>query len=139
MATIVELHAVDMVREAVERFAEAIRQRSESDPVQRRRSKRRYQRSWPLTIRYDGVQLSAALHNASEEGIAFLSCEAIRPGTVVFLRLFCYDDSAAYVPAVVRHSTNTDHGHLVGCEFAIWDEPLCLEALRHTQSAAEVS
>lgn len=136
MATAVELHAVDMVREAVERFAEAVRHRSESDPIQRRRSKRRYQRSWPLAVRYNGAQMSAALHNASDEGIAFLSPGPILPGTVVFVKLFCYDDSATYVPAIVRHSTNTEHGHLVGCEFAVWNEPLCLKALRQSDLVA---
>ena len=138
MATAVELRAVDVVRSEIERFADEARRRSESDPVARRRSKRRYHRSWPLAILCEGVEMSAALHNASDEGIAFLGAGSIEPGIVVFIRLFCYDESAAYVPAVVRHSTNTEHGHLIGCEFAMMDEGLCREAVRQSPQAVEI-
>jgi|WetSurMetagenome_2_1015567.scaffolds.fasta_scaffold951828_1 hypothetical protein len=138
MATAVELTAVDVVRNEIERFADEARRRSESDPVHRRRSKRRYHRSWPLAILCDGVSISAALHNASDEGIAFLSCCPVRPGSTVFLKLFCYDESCSYVPAIVRHSTQTEHGHLVGCEFELANECLCQEAVKQSQQAIEV-
>ena len=137
MATAVELRAVDVVRGEIERFADQTRRRSECDPISRRRSKRRYHRSWPLSVLCEGVEMSAALHNASDEGIAFLSHSPVTPDIVVFIKLFCYDESAAYVPAVVRHSTHTEHGHLIGCEFAMMDEKLCREAIRKSPQAVE--
>jgi hypothetical protein len=136
MATVIDLRAVDIIRSEVERFTDVARQRSESDPVQRRRSRRRYQRSWPLAVMLDGADVSAALHNASDEGIAFLSHNPVMPDTVVFIKLFCYDESAAYVPAVVRHSTSTEHGYLIGCEFALSDEALCREAIMKSPQTA---
>ena len=132
MATAVELRAVDLIRTEIERFADAARRRSECDPVHRRRSRRRYHRSWPLAVLYDGVEMSAALHNASDEGIAFLSCGPIEPGRIVFIKLFCYEESCPYVPAVVRHSTPTEHGHLIGCEFELADERGCQEASKYS-------
>jgi hypothetical protein len=138
MATIVDLRAVDLIRTEIERFAEAARHRSECDPAHRRRSRRRYHRSWPLAVLSNGVDMSAALHNASDEGIAFLSCGPIEPGSVVFLKLFCYDESRLYVPAVVRHSTGTEHGYLIGCEFALTDETLCREAIMKSPQTAGV-
>jgi len=138
MATIVDLRAVDLIRNEVERFTSVARRRSECDPVQRRRSKRRYHRSWPLAVLHHGVDISAALHNASDEGIAFLSHNPVAPDTVVFIKLFCYDESAAYVPAVVRHSTGTEHGYLIGCEFALTDETLCREAIMKSPQTAGV-
>lgn len=136
MATALELRAVDVIRTEIERFADAARHRSECDPVHRRRSSRRYHRSWPLAVLCDNVDMSAALHNASDEGIAFLSCGPIEPGCMIFIRLFCYDESCPYVPAVVRHSTSTEHGYLIGCEYELADEAVCQEALRHSQQTA---
>lgn len=137
MATAVELCAVDVVRGEIERFADAARRRSESDPVHRRRSKRRYHRSWPLAVLCDGEEMSAALHNASDEGLAFLTCGPVNAGSTVFLKLFCYDESGQYVPAVVRHCTYSEHGYLVGCEFELADENLCTQALKHSQQTVE--
>ena len=138
MATTVDLRAVDVIRSEIERFADVARRRSDSDPAQHRRSRRRYQRSWPLLVTHGRVELSAALHNGSDEGIAFLSHSPVTPDTVVFIRLFCYDESATYVPAIVRHSTNTEHGYLIGCEFALTDEALCREAIMKSPQTVAV-
>jgi hypothetical protein len=132
MSITVDLRPVEVVRNEVARFVHAARQRSESDSVQRRRSQRRYHRSWPLVVWFDGSDSGAALHNASDQGIAFLSCCPMTPDSVVFVKLFGYEEGCPCVPAVVRHSTQTEHGFLIGCEFELADESLCQEAILQT-------
>lgn len=128
MATAVAPSIVDMLRVEVDRFMEAARKRSESDPNPQRRTHRRYHRSWPLCLFVNGSCRSAALHNASSGGVALLSAAGVPAGTRVFLRLFCHNEETPWVPAVVRHCTPTDHGHLIGCEFALANEELCRAA-----------
>jgi hypothetical protein len=133
MSVAVEPQPVEVIRCEVERFVEAARKRSESDPDPRRRTTRRYHRSWPLAIWFNGLDFGAALHNASDQGLAFLSNCPIARDQVVFIKLFGYDDDCPYVPVVVRHSTRTEHGFLIGCEFQLADEALCREALLQNQ------
>ena len=115
-----------ILREEIARFVEAAHERSEYDSSPRRRTRRRYHRSWPLLVsrgrRDESTDLSVALHNASDLGLAFLSSERFCVGETVFVKLFWHDLSAVRVPAVVRHMTRVDHGWLVGCEFHLDDE-----------------
>ena len=105
-------------------FVEFTQQRSEVDPNRRRRQRYRYQRSWPLTIvescSDSATEMTAALHNASDQGIAFLSRRAFERGAVLLVRLFWHDEQSPRVPAVVRHTTPTAEGYLVGCEFDVY-------------------
>lgn len=132
------------VRHEIDRFVEAARKRSEHDPSQRRRSCRRYHRSWPLLVSFDRApfgmgehadlndehaDISVALHNGSELGIGFLSPQSMIIGATVFIKLFAYDDGCPRVPAVVRHVTPTVHGYLIGCEFDAANEYACSRGL----------
>lgn len=115
------------LRELVHRFIESARERSEADPDRRRRAQRRHHRSWPLWVSRgpDSNQsdVTVALHNATESGLAFLASESFRPGTTILVRLFWHDPHCPPVPARIRHVKRTDHGFLVGCEFRIGDAP----------------
>ena len=126
----VELVAALMRRE-VDRFVEAARVRSEYDVDTRRRATRRYHRSWPLLIcSANGIEeYSAALHNASADGIGFL-CDCDEPPEgLVFIKLFWHDNAALRVPAIVKHATRCAGGTLVGCRFALHDEAACRAGL----------
>ena len=130
-----------VVRREVSRFLEAARKRSEHDTHHRRRSRRRHHRSWPLLISVNGKpfdsDISAALHDASDLGIGFLSPVSMMIGATVYLKLFCYDDFCPRVPAVVRHVTKTKHGFLVGCEYELGNEAACNRAVelgRHSRT-----
>ncbi len=135
--------ASDQIRGEIARFIQITQERSESDSsYQRRRTRRRHQRSWPLTVSAPSGtttrEISVALHNASPLGIAFLSSVMIRDGSVIFLRLFWHDGSGPCVPAIVRHATPTEHGYLIGCEFSAEDESLCEIALSRGGSLENV-
>lgn len=119
----------DVIREEIERFVDVAQRRSDSQPASRRRTTERYHRSWPLTVAVNGLEFSAALHNASRPGLAFLSSLPIPPDTVVFVRLFSHNPAAPRVPALVRHATPGEHGYLIGCEFMPDNEDLCCQAL----------
>jgi hypothetical protein len=129
MNTTIQVSPTDVIRDEIARFVEAARKRSESDPDQRRRTQRRYHRSWPLRVCLGQNLLTVALHNASPLGMAFLTSQSIMLDQVIFVKLFCNDDHCPYVPAIVRHVTCKDYGTLVGCEFLSDDENLCNEAL----------
>jgi hypothetical protein len=129
-----------VVRREVSRFLDAARKRSEHDEHHRRRARRRHHRSWPLLVSVNGkafdLDISAALHNASDLGIGFLSPVSMVTGATVYLKLFCYDDFCPRVPALVRHVTTTEHGFLVGCEFELGNEAACSRAVelgRHSR------
>ena len=131
---------VAVVRREIDRFLEAARKRSEHDDHQRRRARRRHHRSWPLLVSLSGkpydIDISAALHDASSLGIGFLSPIQLLAGSVVYLKLFCYDDFCPRVPALVRHVTQTEHGFLVGCEYDLANEKACSRAVelgRHSR------
>ncbi len=120
-----------LMRREVDRFVEAARVRSEYDIDTRRRAMRRYHRSWPLLVSSaDGVhEYSAALHNASSEGIGFLCDQSVPVDGLVFINLFWYENSGLRVPAIVKHVTGYRGGKLVGCQFALNDEAACLAGL----------
>lgn len=130
-----------MIRREIDRFLEAARKRSDIHRHHhRRRARRRHHRSWPLLVSVSGKpfehEISAALHNASELGIGFLSPVSMLAGSTVYLKLFSYDDFCPRVPARVRHVTSTEHGFLVGCEFELADEAVCSRAIelgRHSR------
>ena len=120
-----------LMRREIDRFVEAARVRSEYDIDTRRRAMRRYHRSWPLLVcPAEGVgEYSAALHNASIDGIGFL-CDCDEPPQgLVFIKLFWHDISALRVPAIVKHATSYAGGILVGCQFALHDEAACRASL----------
>ena len=114
-----------LMRQTIDRFVEAARQRSEVADQHRRRAECRYHRSWPLSIVYHhaGVtrETCVALHNASRDGVAFLAPAPAEAGTMVDVRVFWHDDNCPRIPAIVRHCTSTRVGYLVGCEFVVWD------------------
>ncbi len=120
----------EVLRGEVASFIEEARRRSEVDPIHRRRADRRYHRSWPLKVLIGARDISAALHNASNLGLGFMSTLPVEPNTVVFLKLFCHVRGRPRVPAVVRHATPVDHGYLVGCEYLLNDVQLCDQAVR---------
>ncbi len=118
------------VQDEVDRFMRVAQERSEYDAGhRRRRDQRRYHRSWPLLVNVAGrspeEDVSVALHNASPLGIAFLSPIMFQDNDTVFIKLFWCDPEGVRVPAIVRHTTPTEHGYLVGCEFSLWDEAIC--------------
>lgn len=124
---------VAVVRAELTRFLEAAQKRSEHDGHHRRRARRRHHRSWPLLVSISGrasdADISAALHNASELGIGFLSPVRMLVGSTIYIKLFSYDDFCPRVPATVRHVTQTRHGFLVGCEFEMNNEVACAQAV----------
>jgi len=129
-----------VVQREICRFLEAARKRSEHDGHHRRRARRRHARSWPLLVSISGKpfepDVSAALHNASDLGIGFLSPVSLLVGSTVYVKLFCYDDFCPRVPATVRHVTPTEHGFLVGCEFDLNNPDACNRAVelgRHSR------
>ena len=103
------------------RFIENVRCRSESDGEQRRRSIRRYHRSWPLEVGLPADQgggtMTVALHNGSYQGISFLCLVKVTVDSRLTVRLFWHDEGCPMIPVVVRHVTPTPNGYLVGCEF----------------------
>jgi hypothetical protein len=111
------------VREVIRRFVVESQRRCEWYGEPRRRGKRRYHRSWPLSILLSRgnreMEMSAALYNASPSGVAFLGHYPIPRDTIIQVRLFWHDDEAPAVPAIVRHCTPRNSRYLVGCEFAI--------------------
>ncbi len=121
-----------LMRREIDRFVEAARVRSEFDTDTRRRAMRRYHRSWPLLI--TGVlgvdEVSAALHNASSDGIGFLCDHKYSGGDIVLIKLFWHEDAAIRVPAVVRHASHYRDVVLVGCQFAIDDTEACQAGMR---------
>lgn len=112
----------------IAQFVEFTQQRSDVDPNRRRRQRYRHQRSWPLTIlessNASAAEMTAALHNASEQGIAFLSRRPFERGMVLLIRLFWHDEESPRIPALVRHTTPTAEGYLVGCEFDVYWSPI---------------
>ncbi len=112
----------EMKQELV-RFLVATRKRSSASVPGRRRSAERHRRTWPLVVTMgpddDEPQFSAALHDASPEGVGFLFDRRLRVGRTIYLKLFGYMDSPLRIPAVIRHVTPRRHGYLVGCEFAV--------------------
>jgi hypothetical protein len=120
-----------LMRREVDRFVKAAQVRSECDMDTRRRAMRRYHRSWPLLVSdADGIhEYSAALHNASVDGIGFL-CECDHPPEgLVYIKLFWHENTALRVPAVVKHATKVTGGVLVGCRFALNNHDACRAGL----------
>ena len=115
--------SASVLQEVILRFVEAAQQRSEFEVDQRARSRRRYHRSWPLSVVMNVddqlIDMGVALHNASDQGIAFLSPRSVEAGEKLFVRLFWHDEECPRVPAIVRHCTATKTGYLVGCEFVL--------------------
>lgn len=120
-----------MMSREVDRFILAARERGEYDAVARRRTMRRYHRSWPLLIGNSNGddEISAALHNASANGIGFLCGRAFAVGQLVLIKLFWHDEAGLWVPAAVRHVTPCHNAMLIGCEFALGDESACQAGL----------
>ena len=119
-----------LMRREIERFVDAARVRAEYDVDTRRRAQRRYHRSWPLLVSCHRQQneLSAALHNASADGIGFLCDRGFPANAVVLIKLFWHEDDGLRVPAVVRHVTPFRHANLVGCHFHLSDDEVCRKA-----------
>lgn len=117
------VHGLAEIKLELVRFLVAVRKRSFVSMGGRRHAGERYRRTWPLVVTMgpddDEPQFSAAMHDASPEGIGFLLDRRLRVGRTLYLKLFGYMDSPLRIPAVVRHVTPRPHGYLVGCEFAV--------------------
>ncbi len=117
----------------IERFRSFAVQRAGHDGPPSRRRRRRYHRSWPLevTVGQNGSTQhhSAALHDASEFGIGFMSQCLFEKNAVVYVKLFWHEATALRIPAIVCHSKPGPNGVLVGVEFAIHDAGLCEASL----------
>ena len=74
------------------------------------------------------TEISAALHNASADGIGFLCEEPVEVGSLVLIKLFWLGDAGLWVPAIVRHIQDHRQALLVGCRFAVDDEAACATA-----------
>ena len=121
-----------LIRDEIDRFIQAAKVRSEYDIDTRRRSMRRYHRSWPLLVCDDAGtrETSAALHSASSEGIGFVCREGFDLGQVLLIKLFWHDQQALRVPAVVKHVSPQGDAVLVGCQFAVDNESACAAGFR---------
>ncbi|MFQ5491834.1 MAG: PilZ domain-containing protein, partial [Phycisphaerae bacterium] len=124
-----------LMRGEIERFMASARVRSEVDLNTRKRSHRRYHRSWPLLVSdAQGItEVSAALHDASAMGIGFLCDASLEVGSLVFIKLFWLEDSGLRVPAVVKHISDHRRATLVGCKFAVDDPAACAAAYADRQ------
>ena len=122
-ATLCPTHedALELREQCVRRFVEAAQQRADTHPTFGRRSSKRHSRSWPLAVGFQqrdrDLHETAALHNASLQGIAFLFRYRLEAGATISVHLFSLETDTEPVPAVVRHVTPTRNGYLVGCEF----------------------
>ena len=124
----------ELLEREIARFRDYARLRCDVDRRRFRRRHLRYQRSWPLLVAAleDGVLLeySAALHDAADGGIAFVSKQPFDMDQMVFIRLFWHDAEALRIPARVRHATPITGGILTGTEYALGDLEACELALQ---------
>lgn len=119
------------LRREIDRFIAFLRKRSHPETPGPLRAETRYRRSWPLLIapqdrtqdRRADHHISVALSDASPSGVAFLSSQPFPLDSIVMVRLFWQDQTSPQVPAVIRHTTQTEHGYLVGAEFLVEDDP----------------
>ena len=129
MPTMLSHPMVDVMQREVSKFLAISRRRSEHDIYLGRRASRRHYRNWPLLVsalgRTDSQDISAALYNASETGLAFRASRAFKPGNRLAVKLFWHDARAYRVPVVVRHCQQVENGFIIGCEFAFEDAELC--------------
>ena len=130
----------ELVERGITRFRSLAEQRAGHDGPPLRRRRKRYHRSWPLEVAvHEGgsmQQYSAALHDASEAGMGFMSDHMFEKDTVVYIKLFWHEATALRIPAIVRHSNPGPNGVLVGVEFAIRDAGLCETSLRFNASTS---
>ncbi len=137
----VSVHACfELFAREITRFRGFAERRAGHDGPARRRRRKRYHRSWPLEVTVgphgSARHYSAALHDASEIGIGFMSDHMFEKDSVVYIKLFWHEATALRIPAVVRHSNPGPNGVLVGVEFAIHDAGLCETALQMTDSVS---
>jgi hypothetical protein len=129
MSAMVAHPLVDVMHREVAKFLAISRRRSEHDIYLGRRASRRHYRNWPLLVaplgRPDARDVSAALYNASESGLAFRSARAFKPGSRLAVKLFWHEARAFRVPVTVRHCQPAESGFIIGCEFAFEDAGLC--------------
>lgn len=71
---------------------------------------------------------SAALHDASADGLGFMCNRLFEQQELVFVKLFWHEATALYIPAFVRHVNPGPSGVLVGVEFALSDPEACEKA-----------
>lgn len=124
----------------IERFQRYARLRSTTDQFTVRRRALRCQRSWPLVIGSHAagalVEHSAALHDASCDGIGFMTEHRYEANQLVFVRLFWHDPAALWIPAIVRHVQDTSGARLVGTQYAFSDPKACDLAFSLSRCAA---
>ncbi len=130
----------ELFEREITRFRSFAEQRSGHDGLPLRRRRKRFHRSWPLeiTVGRDGSaqHYSAALHDASEIGLGFMSDHMFEKDTIVYIKLFWHESTALRIPAIVRHTNPGPNGVLVGVEFAIHDAGLCEASLRMDDSVS---
>ena len=131
----------ELFEREITRFRGFAQQRAGHDGPPLRRRRKRYHRSWPLEVAvYENgsmQQYSAALHDASEAGMGFMSDHVFEKDTIVYIKLFWHEATALRIPAIVRHSNPVPDGAMVGVEFAIHDAGLC-EASLHLEDSVSL-
>lgn len=79
----------------------------------------------------EGPQLhewSAALHDASQNGLGFMCNRLFVKQVPVFIKLFWHETTALYIPTFVRYVNPGPSGILVGVEFALSNLEACEKA-----------
>lgn len=124
---------LELFENEIKRFHEYSQLRSTIDEYTFRRSYKRHHRSWPLLIASVAdnclQEYSAALHDASPEGIGFICEQHFPVDSLIYIKLFWHDATALPVPAIVRHVSPAPAGLLVGAEYALSDYSACESAL----------
>lgn len=128
------VHVSTVVVREIARFLAATRRRSERDLYLGKRAYRRHYRSWPLLVTSLRPQsegdVSAALCNASEDGLAFRCARCFQVGHVLAVKLFWHDPTSGRVPVVVIHHETDGDIAVVGCAFILDDASLIERAIR---------
>ena len=63
------------------------------------------------------------MHDVSEGGFSFWSRRKLESNTAIFLREFSADNPYPWLPAHVRHTTQTVQGYLIGATFDEGTDP----------------
>jgi PilZ domain len=89
-------------------------------PEERRRLTRHPGNSTqPVRLRFDGNEIVAKVQNISVRGIGFLTNQRLEPGSWLMLEPAKLTRGPfPELRAEIKHTTELENGHLVGCDFA---------------------
>ncbi len=113
----------------IQRFLRTTIRRDTLSLYRGRQATERLHRSYAILVaRLDGGPIAdfrATLYDVSSQGIGFLSSRPFPIGAVLGVKLDWANPNAYRVPAIVRHSTRTNRGLLIGAEFAHNSDEVC--------------